>query len=188
MRYMIAHMLRGDAQKYHENLSRALASAYRLRSVTTTIDPHLTIKAPFDALSTDLYTVEHIVEHFVRTKDPLPYTVGHFGHFDGRVVFMDVAAPETVRDFIGELKEELKQLPWLEFKPHETNTKLHATLCYPKDVPQATEIVEKLTERGGKEFLCTLDTVAILRKSERRWEILKEFTVGGSIENSLRDI
>lgn len=180
MQYMVAHMIGGDAKKYHENLSRALASVYTLRSVTATIDPHLTIKAPFDALSTDLLEVERIVERFVRTKSPLPYTLKGFSNFDGRVVYMDVDAPLDTVSFMNDLKQELRSIPWLEFKSHEMDSKLHATLCYPKNAEQATEIIEKLTSGNAREFVCTIDTVAILRKSNHRWELFKEYRLGGT--------
>jgi len=175
MRYMIAHMISGEAKEYHENLSRALASVYKLRPVTANIDPHITVKAPFDALSTDLHEVELIVDRFVRSRSPLSYTLKGFGNFDGRVVYMNTEAPETTQEFVRGLKDELRQIPWLEFKPHEEEVKLHATLCYPKDTLQAEDIVAKLNERGGKEFAGTLNTVVILKREDRRWELFKEF-------------
>ena len=179
MRYMIAHMILGDAKDYHVNLSRALASAYRLRPVTANIDPHITVKAPFDALSTDLYDVERLIDRYVRTKSPLSYSMKGFGNFDGRVVYMNVDAGDEVLEFIKGLKDELHDIPWLEFKPHEEDSKLHVTLAYPKDAPQADEIVAKLTERGGKEFTGTINSIVILRKGERRWEMFKEYKFGG---------
>lgn len=179
MRYMIAHMIEGEAKDYHINLSRALASAYRLRPTMASIDPHLTVKAPFDALSTDLYDVERLVDRYVRTKSPLTFTLKGFGSFDGRVVYMTVDAPEETHAFIKGIKEELREIPWLEFKPHEEVTTLHATLAYPKTTEQAEDMVAKLSERGGREFTCTMSGVALLRKGEHRWEIFKEYTFGG---------
>lgn len=180
MRYMIAHMIPGEARDYHVNLSRALASAYRLRPVTAHIDPHLTIKAPFDALSTDLNDAVHVVQRFIASRTPFPYTLKNFGSFDDRVVYMNVEAGNELITLIEALKEELKQIPWLEFKPHEEETKPHATLCYPKDAAQAQEIVSRLSGRTGREFTCTFDTVALLKKGERRWEVVKEFHLDSS--------
>lgn len=180
---MIAHMIAGEAREYHVNLSRALASAYRLRPVTASIDPHLTIKAPFDALSTDIHEVELILERFVRSRSPLQYSLGGFGKFDDRVVYMDVHATDETVDFVREIRAELNQLPWIEFKPHEqTDVKLHATLCYPRTAEQAGEIVSRLTERGGKNFTGSFDTIALLKKGERRWEVYKEFHFDSSTE------
>lgn len=180
MRYMIAHMIGGEAKEYHKNLSNVLASAYHLRSVTLQIDPHLTFKAPFDALSSDLDEVVRLVQKFVSVQSPFPYTLKGFGSFDDRTVYMDVAAEEELVTVVQDLKEQLKHLPWIEYKPHEEETKLHATLCYPQDATQTQEILKRLNERGGKEFTCTLDTIALLKKDERRWEVIKEFRFGGS--------
>ena len=177
---MIAHMIGGEAKEYHKNLSDVLASAYRLRPVTTQINPHITFKAPFDALSSDLHEAEHVVQKFAQTRSPITYTLKGFGSFGDRVVFMDVEGGDAMKELQEELKEELKQLPWLEFKPHEEETRPHATLCYPRNSAQAQDIVTRLTERGGKQFNCTLDSIALLKKDERRWEVVKEFKLGGS--------
>lgn len=179
MRYMIAHMISGDAKAYLGNLGDVIAGNYRLRSVSLSIDPHLTVKAPFDALSTDFVEVEHIVERVARSASQHPYTLKGFGGFGDRVVYMDVDASSDIPDFIARLKEELKQVPWMEFKPHEEETKLHATLCYPKSREQADDIIGRLNARGGKEFSCTFDSIALLKKGERRWEVMKEFKIGG---------
>lgn len=185
---MIAHMIEGEAKEYHENLSRALASVYKLRPVTANIDPHITIKAPFDALSTDLFDVERLIDRAVRAKNPLAYTMKGFGNFDGRVAYMSVEAPDETLAFVKSVRDELRDIPWLEFKPHEENSRLHATLTYPKDIAQAEEIITKLTERGGKEFACTMRGIALLRRGERRWEVFKEYAFGGAGRGETDDI
>lgn len=185
---MIAHMIEGEAKEYHENLSRALASVYKLRPVTANIDPHITLKAPFDALSTDLFDIERLIDRAVRAKSPLAYTMKGFGNFDGRVTYMSVEAPEETLAFVKSVRDELRDIPWLEFKPHEENSRLHATLAYPKDMAQAEEMITKLTERGGKEFVCTMRGIALLRRGERRWEVFKEYPFGGAGRSDTDDI
>lgn len=188
MRYMIAHMIEGGAKEYHMNLSRALASAYRLRPATAHNDPHLTVKAPFDALSSDLEKVEHILADFARRQSVSTYTMKGFGSFGDRVVYMDIVHAEKFVAFTEELKEELLGLPWLEFKSHESEIRPHATLCYPKDAAQATEILGKLTERSGREFTCSFDRVALLKRGERRWEVVRQFSIGGGVGGGGADV
>ena len=180
MRYMITHMIQGDAKKYHENLSRALAHAYHLKPVTASIDPHLTIKAPFDALSSDLFEVERLLGRFVDAQSPVPYTLSGFGNFGDRVVYMDVHTSPEIVTAVEAFKDKLKELPWLEFKPHEGDTKFHATLAYPKDETQTKEIVDRLTGGNAPVFNCTLDTITLLKRGERRWEVAKEYRLNGS--------
>ena len=182
-------MMSGEAAEYHKNLSKALAYEYRLRPVTSSIDPHLTVKAPFDALSTDIEEIERIIDSVVRLRSPLSYTLKGFGNFEDRVVYMDIEDQGEVASFIKELKGELRNVAWLEFKPHEREVKLHATLCYPNSARQAHEIVRRLSEKGKREFTATFDTVALLKKEGRKWEILKEFRFGsdGTEDSSLAD-
>lgn len=180
MRYMITHMISGDAKKYHENLSRAVAQAYHLRPVTANIDPHLTVKAPFDALSSDLFEVERLIGRFVDAHSPVSYTLSGFGNFGDRVVYMDVTAPAEIVTAVEDFKSKLKKLPWLEFKPHEEDTKFHATLAYPKDEAQTKEMVERLNGGNAPLFTSTFDTIALLKKGERRWEVVREYHLLGS--------
>ena len=185
MRYMIVHLIKDDAKEYLEKLSRALSSVYRLRPPTVNIDPHLTLKAPFDAVSTDLFDIERILDRYARSQTSKEYTLSGFGSFNNRVIYMNVDASYGTRELFKGLKDELKYIPWIEFKPHEDNTTLHSTICYTKTDEQINTMMEKLTERGGKKFDCTLDSIALLKKGERRWEVYKEYKLGGNNDAGL---
>lgn len=185
MRYMVAHMIEGEAKEYLENLSRVFAKFYKFRPSTANIDAHLTMKAPFDALSTDLFDVERTLDRYTRVRSPLPYTLRGFSTFHDKVVYMNVEAPDDTKELFTGLKDEFKTIPWLEFKPHEDETTLHATICYPRTKEQCDEIITKLNERGGKTFECTIDKVALLKKGDRRWEVYKEYKLGGNDDTFL---
>lgn len=180
MRYMIAHMIKGNARKYHEDLSLALAHHYHLRPVTANIDPHITIKAPFDALSTDLFDVERLTSRFVDTYSPVEYTLSGFGNFGDRVVYMNVTAPTEIVAAVEDFKGKLKELPWIEFKAHENDTKFHASLAYPKGVEQTNEIIEKLSKGNAPTFTCSFNTISLLKRGDRRWEVVKDYHLLGS--------
>ena len=178
MRYMIVHLVKDEAKEYLWNLSRVLSSFYRLRPPVANIDPHLTLKSPFDALSTDLFDIERILDRYARSNNPSSYTLNGFGAFDNRVIYMNVEAPDETKKLFQGLKDELKEIPWLDFKPHEDTTTLHSTICYPRIAEQSTILLEKLTKRGGKTFDCTVDSIALMKKGERRWELYKEYKLG----------
>lgn len=185
MRYMVAHMIEGEAKQYLDNLSRVLGKAYQFRPSTVSIDAHLTMKAPFDALSTDLFDVERTLDRYTRVRTPVTYKLNGFDSFHGKVVYMSVEAPEETKELFSGLKEELKFIPWLEFRPHEEETTLHATIAYPKTKEQSDEILAKLNERGGRTFECTIEKIALLKKGERRWESFKEYRIGGKDDVTL---
>ncbi len=180
MRYMIAHMIKGEARKYHEDLSHALAHHYHLRPVTASIDPHITVKAPFEALSTDLFDIERLIARFVDTYSPAEYTLSGFGNFGDRVIYMNVTAPTEIVSAVEDFKGKLKELPWLEFRPHEDDTKFHASLAYPKDAEQTTEIVGRLSAGHAPAFTCSFDTITLLKRGDRRWEVVKDYHLLGS--------
>lgn len=178
MRYRIVHLIEGEAKEYLENLSRVFSSFYRLRPPTSNIDPHLTVKSPFDALSSDLFDIEQMLDRYARSKSPSTYTLKGFGSFDDRVVYMGGEATDETTNFFLDLKSELKRIPWLDFKPHEDNNVLHSSIVFPRTPEQTKEMVDKLNEKGTKTFECTLNKVSLMKKGERRWESYKEYKIG----------
>ena len=177
MRYMIAHMLKGDAKAYHANLSTVLASMYHLRPVTNIIDPHLTIKSAFEA--TEISEVEQIVSESSLFAEAAPYMLKGFNAVADRLIFMNVEPSLEMNMVIQKIQNQLQNIPWLEFRSHEIPPKLHATLCFPKSRTQRDDMLERLRKvEHAPSFECMFDNIAILKRGERRWEILKEYSIG----------
>ena len=187
MQYLIAYPIRGEAGTYHAVLSNALAERFKLEPITSRIDPHLTLKAPFDAPplysnsreleNSHIRDIENLLEVFTKKEKPLPLRLEGFNYFDGNVLFMDAHAPKQTHMLTRRLQDQLRHIPSLTFKRTEFPLTLHATLCYPKNPQQTKEILHYLQhERAG--FDLVLDTIAILEKSGPRWHIVREFPIG----------
>ena len=176
MRYQISYLIKGDAKAYHENLSNTLASIYRLKPVNERIDPHLTLKSPFETDS--IFEVEEIIEGFVERAEPQPITLKGFSRFEDRLIYMDMTAPDETHTLISNFQDMLLRIPWISFRDYEKPVTLHATLCYPRTKEQADEIFSKLTSKEGRSFDLMLDNITILKRGPQRWETFREYKLG----------
>lgn len=174
MKYLLAYLIEGEAKKYHLNLSNMLARKYRLDPVSSRIDPHLTLKAPFETDNSE--EMAAIVRQFVKKERVEPLTLGGFGHFDGKVVYMDVHAPKQTYMQIRRLQDQLQKISWLQFDRYEIPITLHATLCYPKTKEQCGEIISSLTSEK-EEFELVLDNISFLKKRGDKWQLVQRFTI-----------
>ena len=172
MQYLIAHMLSGEAANYHGELSDRVARERKLTPVRTRIEPHLTLKAPFDA--EDVSRIENILEEFSHKELPQPYTLVGFESFDGKVLYMHVDAPKQTHMLVRRLQDQLRNVPWLTFKKTEFPVTLHATVVYPKSREQCKEILKDLQKEKFR-FDCQLYSIALLQKSIDKWELIKEY-------------
>lgn len=148
-------------------LSDCLAAAYHLTLVRARIDPHLTLKAFFEAKN--IGEIERILEAFTKKERPEPLTLSGFDHFNGRVIFMNVATPKQMHMLVRRLQDQLRKIPWLTFRRTEFPLTLHATLCYPKSPEQAREVLSSFRrEKTSCELM--LDRITILSKEgDEHW-------------------
>lgn len=196
MKYMIAYMIRGEAGEYLLALGNRLAEEFKLAPISVRIDPHLTLKAPFECpqlLSNSPRTttpcvvvrgsrepedsrireIENIVEAFARGETPRPMRLEGFAHLKGKVVHMVVHAGGGTHLMIRRLQDQLRGVSWLDFKRTEFPLTLHASVCYPKSPEHAKEILHAL-RREHTAFDFSIDSIAILCRKER-WEMWREF-------------
>src|SRR4051812_2306580 len=115
MKYMIAHMVRKEAGHYLKNLSDELSDIFYLDRLSEKIQPHLTLKAAFEASESSIEKLEYLLKDFCASHQPAPITFSGFGHFNRRVVYVDAAPSYEARKLLSELDRSLRSLPWMVF-------------------------------------------------------------------------
>lgn len=173
MRYLLAYMIEGEARDHHLELSDRLAEQFKLAPVSSRIGPHLTLKEPFE--TDDPADVIETVRAFARKEAEEPLLLGGFNDFDERVIYMDVDAPKQTHMLVRRLQDQLRRVPWLPFSRKEFPIVLHATLCYPKNLQHAKEILSYLSDEKPKVFDLSLDHIALMVRGEERWETVERF-------------
>jgi 2'-5' RNA ligase len=170
MKYFIAHLLSGEAKKYHEALTRALANRYNIIPLHERVPPHLTVKVPFDADESQIRDVERVLRSFARTRHAATLTFSGFGHFGFRTIYLDIVKSAEATDFLREAIRTLHDnIAWLPRPPLEGN-KLHASVARFLTRRQFRRIWRPLLATRPR-FTVLFDNLAILKREDKAWKV-----------------
>jgi 2'-5' RNA ligase len=177
MRYFIAYMLTGETRVRHAEKSDELAERFRLIPVSKRVDPHITLKAPFE--TDEVRPVEELLERFAAGERPVPYRMNGIGAFDSRIIYRAAEVPTETVVLIRRLQEMLRTLPWLTFSATEFPLTPHVTLAYAKNRVQGKEILARLAVEHIPPEEASIDHVALLSRPTERWEVMRTFPFAG---------
>ncbi len=171
MKYLIAHLLSGDARAFHERITRELARRYHTLPLSERIPPHITVKPPFEADNERIKEVERILRAFAKGERAAPLTLSGFGHFGFRTIYVDVSkSPEAVALARRTLKILNGNAEWIPKNPLEGN-KLHTSIARFLTRRQSRHIQRYLGVIESPRFETFFDNLAILKKDGPGWEL-----------------
>lgn len=176
MRYLIVYLLRKEAANYQKRLSDELADVFNFEPVSKKIDPHITLKAPFEASDSQIEKLGFVLERFASTRQAPAIALQGFGSFDRRVLYIDVKSTPEADQLAASIITELKKLPWVGFSKTDIHKHLHATLAYADD----RRLLDDMTRYVSPEkprFDVLIDNIAILRRGRDRWDLHKEYAL-----------
>lgn len=178
-RYFVAYLLKGETRWYHQRLTKTLSERFNTAPLHEKAPPHITVKIPFEASTTELAGVEHILQRFAENYSKQTLTLEHFGRFGHRTVYLDAQHSRASVLLVRECVRELNELPWMQTVAHEGN-KLHASVArFLK--PRQFRRVWRHLKSEQPYFKEDLDSLAILKKipGERAWHVHREFMLKG---------
>jgi len=171
LRYLVAHLLSGDASAFHKALARELTLRFHTIPLHERIPAHITIKPPFEADDEHIADIERILRAFDSTEPAAPLLFRGFGRFGFRTIYLDVQkSPEAVSLARRALKTLNDNAGWLPHNPREGN-KLHASLARFLAPRQSRRIWRFLRECAYPQFETRFDNIAILKKEGREWRV-----------------
>lgn len=171
MRYLVAHLLSGEASAYHKALAQELTLRFHTLPLHERIPAHITIKPPFEADEEGVAHVERVLRAFAQGERAAPLFYRGFGRFGFRTIYLDVQkSPEAVSLARRALKTLNENVFWLPRQPREGN-KLHASVARFLAPRQSRRIWRFLKECTYPQFSSSLDNLAILKKDGRDWRI-----------------
>jgi 2'-5' RNA ligase len=171
LKYLVAHLLSGDASAFHRELARDLSLRFHTIPLHERIPAHITIKPPFEADESRIGDVERILRAFALGERAAPLTFRGFGRFGFRTVYLDVyKSPDAVSLVRRAVKTLNDNASWLPQSPLEGN-KLHASVARFLSRHQSRHIWRFLKECSYPHFDSALDNIAILKKDGRVWSV-----------------
>ncbi len=171
MKYFIAYLLSGNAEKRHNFLSCEIEKYFKLIRGTP---PHVTLKSPFE--TDKIEAVEKILEPFAKKHNKVSLNLTGFGSFDKDVIYVHVMPSSGQVGLVKDLDRELKKLPWLVFRKFEKNRILHSSLIHEGLTEKFDEVWEFL---AGETFDYTveLDNISILKQDDGIWTVHRKYNL-----------
>lgn len=173
-KYFVAHLLSGEAARYHKTLSRELSERFRTSPLHLKVEPHFTVKIPFEANDFEADEAVQTLADFAASHTPERYTISGFGRFGFRTVYLDVEKAHRATALVRECVSALNELPWMQRVPLEGN-KLHASVARFMEYRQFRR-VWRVVQSERPHFETILDSIAILKKSSGEpWQVHRTF-------------
>lgn len=170
MKYFVAHVLAGDAKRYHERLVRALSRTHKIHVPKRHSPPHITIKPPFECGLMGIVQVEKALRVYARSHTAPHYTLKGFGKFGFKTIYWDVQRTSEAVSFVrGCIKYVNKEVRWMPRSPLEGN-KLHASVARHLDKKTSARIW-KMIKDLTPEYTGRFDTIAVMKKVRNQWVI-----------------
>lgn len=169
MRYFIAHLLNDSVAKYHHSLVYELSDRFDINISKGLFPTHFTIKAPFD--TDDTTAIKNELEKFASVHYAPSFTIQNFGHFNKRVIFLDVSLNEILSTVVWDIQNTIKKIPGLSWGEHEPLKNLHITVTKNFDVTKFDAVWRYLTQKTAPLFELSFDNIALLRLENNVWTV-----------------
>jgi 2'-5' RNA ligase len=172
MRHVIAHLIRGEAREYHQNLTKELAEKFDIFPIHERIQPHLTLKRWFDLDETGMGSLHKLLGDFASSHKQSNYNFAGFGHFGTDVIYVDVIPSKEMSEDVLELVDSLHRIEGLEFDEFDNGKDFHATVAFGAlktfDYDKVWQYLQTIEQ---PDFDMKFDHIAILKKPVDVWVV-----------------
>lgn len=172
MRYIIAHLIEGEAKQRHEALTAELVEEFDIFPLHERIPPHLTLKRWWHSEDVNIQDVYKVLDEFAATQPASPYKLADFGSFRDDVIYVDVQPSATMCETAQELIKALHKVPNLTFDEYDNGGDFHATVALGALKSfEFQPIWNYLQTIEQPNFNMSFDNIATLKRTEDVWEV-----------------
>lgn len=128
MKYFLAYLIRGAAEKYHREVIRRVADEFNENHMLENpLPPHITLKAPFK--TTNIRGLEKLLDEFTKRHHQGRISIKEFGNFERTIIFLNAKFDKLSKKIQKDLIEELKSLT-INPGEYDISHSPHATVAY----------------------------------------------------------
>lgn len=172
MRHVIVHLIKGEAGKAHENITKDLTLKFGTFPIHDRIPPHLTLKRWFEIDEKGMDTLYTCLDNFVNSHKQSEYSLVGFGNFGKDVIYVDVVpSPEMSKNAL-DLMSALHEIKEMTFDEFDNGSDFHATLVMgalkPFDYDQIWNYLKTIEQPN---FKMKFDNIALMKKTKDKWEV-----------------
>lgn len=170
-RYIIVHLIRGEAKNAHEEITRKLAEHLDGFPIHESIVPHLTLKRWFELDEIDIQKVQDLLDEFARSHKQSAYHLYGLNNFGEGVIYVDVKASNEMLETVSDLMRSLRSIKKMTFDEYDAfEGDFHATVAMRAlklfDFSATWEYLQTLEKM---DFNMVFDNIAILKKENNKW-------------------
>lgn len=172
MRYVVVCVIKGKAGEFNNHLRKEVWE--KLGAKSSKLPAHFTIKAPFEYDET-LKELENVLEEFTKKENAQPFRIDGYGHFDNRVVYMDVNMSKQAKELHDRLIDAMGEVPYIDFDRKDGKDKtFHITVASKRIQPIYKKLWEYVKDYPC-QFGCYFDNISIYKWETYTWKLYREF-------------
>lgn len=163
-------LLPDDVHNFIRRVQAELYERYEAGRSTLALEPHITVKQPFQADETADH--ERYLDRLAAELEPFELVMRSFGFFEAEgVVFLDVEQDERLQEIQRKLLEELSLEPGEYESGKPVPYYFHGTIAAGLLPDDLTDARTRLGETP--EFRFPLEQLGLFRKTEETWTLYK---------------
>lgn len=171
MRYVLVCNINGEAAKLNAKLAADLQ--YKFNAGRSKLGAHFTIKAPFETDEKNITSLKNILEKFQNVFKGYEMSIDGFDKFREDVIYMAVSPSKEAKEVHDKLIDELKKLPWLEWKRNEGKDKVFHCTIVSKRVKENFKEIWDYVNRHQCNFKSNFDNITLYKWEKNIW-VLEE--------------
>lgn len=173
MRRNIVHLIRGDAGKAHEAITRQLVEKFDAFPIHNLFAPHLTLKRGFELDVEGVKDLYAMLDAFATNHTQSDYRLHGFGHFKEDVVYVDAQPSKEMSATVRELIALLHGVKDMEFHEYDdVEDDFHATVIMKDLKPfDYDQIWNYLATIEQPDFDMKFDNLTVLRREPQEWVV-----------------
>lgn len=170
-RFVIVCLLKEETLEFHEKLVQDVCDKFKVKRQK--LPAHFTIKAPFE--TDKIEEIEPLIDKFVKNRNKQDILIDGFDHFRTDVVFMKVIPSMGAISLHDDFIDELKKVPWLNWKKHEGKGKIFHCTIVSRLMEDKFNPIWDYVNKYNPQFNTYFDNISILKWQDFRWMIYREY-------------
>ncbi|MBD7913400.1 MULTISPECIES: 2'-5' RNA ligase family protein [Clostridium] len=175
MRYVVVSLVKGEAGKFNNDLRKEVWQRFKAKS--SKLPAHFTIKAPFEYCG-DISLLENVLEKFCEKEKAQKYEIDGYGHFNERVIYMNVNMSKEGKALHDRLISEMSLIPYIKFDKKDGKNKIfHVTIASKNLGPIYDKVWGYVNENLCDFNDCYFDNIVIYKWEDNTWKVFKEYNL-----------
>ena len=169
MKYVIVHLIRGEAGEFHGGITRELTEKFGTYPLYERVPPHITLKRSFEREEKEIDGIYTLIDDCARVHTQSDYHLRGFGHFCGETIYIEAVPSREMIVAVTDLQNRVSGLD-IALEQFDLNQNFHATVAMASHKAFSFDTVWGFLQSvEAPDFSMKFDNIAVLKKVDNRW-------------------